>query len=560
MSSGFLFSNNKKDKKLKKELIDNGHVDKIIALPERIFYYTSIAVNLIVLSKKPKAKSTIEFIDASEKYKKGDKVNILDDVEIYRLLAEEENKLKRFVSIEEVSKNGYNLSVNRYVFEDLNLSTFENHNLVPLKDLIDQIPGKVVKPNENIRVVKSGDLANNTLETIKSFTDAELKMPKYNVRLIEDNSLLLATVWKSLKPTIYKKDKENIYYDPSLIFACKVDDSKVDIDYLVLELNKDYIQKQLEQRSVGTSISRINRDDLLKIEVVVPDLGTQKKRKFEFKESVLLEHQKKFENLKKQLGVDVADENSFLRHKISGTLKNIRGSYNKLKDIIDNQIHKDLPGVYEYKVNPKLNTTLKDYLYRLDRDIQSVHTAVRKVGGELKLDDVKFETLNFIKFIKDYVEEVNNRSNNFEISIDIDKEALRDSSIKEINFRGDKELLHQVFDNIIENAERHAFTKDKQHNKIKVDLLYDFEDLEVQLDFTNTGKPLPEDYSFKAFTRKGSTSGSNAGNGIGGWFIYEAMKLHDGKFGFTDETGPEGILDEDYATTIELTFPIEIKI
>jgi hypothetical protein len=46
------------------------------------------------------------------------------------------------------------------------------------------------------------------LETIKSFTDAELKMPKYNVRLIEDNSLLLATVWKSLKPTIIKKIKK----------------------------------------------------------------------------------------------------------------------------------------------------------------------------------------------------------------------------------------------------------------------------------------------------------------------------------------------------------------
>jgi type I restriction enzyme M protein len=33
------------------------------------------------------------------------------------------------------------------------------------------------------------------------------------------------------------------------------------------------------------------------------------------------------------------------------------------------------------------------------------------------------------------------------------------------------------------------------------------------------------------------------------------MKLHKGSFTFTDETGPDGIEDE-YVTTMELTFPI----
>jgi type I restriction enzyme M protein len=39
----------------------------------------------------------------------------------------------------------------------------------------------------------------------------------------------------------------------------------------------------------------------------------------------------------------------------------------------------------------------------------------------------------------------------------------------------------------------------------------------------------------------------------------EIMKTHNGKFGFTDETGWEGIQGDD-VTTIELTFPIEIRI
>ncbi|PWS22293.1 hypothetical protein DKP78_19145, partial [Enterococcus faecium] len=88
--------------------------------------------------------------------------------------------------------------------------------------------------------------------------------------------------------------------------------------------------------------------------------------------------------------------------------------------------------------------------------------------------------------------------------------------------------------------------------------LYDFEDERVQLDITNSGRPLPEDYSHEAFIRKGSSTGRNAGEGTGGWFINEVMKRHNGHFGFTDETGPEGVGGE-FVTSIELTFSIILK-
>lgn len=562
MSSGFLFSSSKKDVSLKKSLVENGYIDKIILLPEKIFSYTSIAVNIVVICKNQNKTRRVNFIDASEKFiLKDNKKRILDLKAINSLISENKSQKKSLVEQDEILENNYNLSVHRYVFEELNLSILEDTYLTPLVELIKPIKQTQIKTTRPIKVVRIRDLANTALEATKSFNEIEKITPKHPIRILKDNSLLLAILWKSLKPTIYKKNDEDIYYESSSIIACSVNQDKVDINYLLIELQKEYVQKQLDQLSIGASVRRISKGDLMQIKVVVPDLKTQEERKLEFKESIIQEQQTKFEDLKKQLGVEVSDENSFLRHKISGTLRNIRGSYNKLKDIIDNQICKELPEVYEYKVNPKLNTSLKDYLYRLDRDIKSVHRAVKNVGVELTLNDLKFENLNFIKFVQSYVEEVKNRSNNnFEIIINIDEEALKYSKVKEVTFSGDKEILYQVFDNIIENAERHAFSEKKENNRIIVELLYNFEDLEVQLDFTNTGKPLPDDYTYEAFTRKGSTSGKNAGNGIGGWYMYEVMKLHNGNFGFTDETGPEGGIHEDYATTIELTFPIEIKI
>ncbi|MCC1498422.1 N-6 DNA methylase, partial [Alcanivorax sp. 1008] len=98
-------------------------------------------------SKSPDHERKVEFIDASEQFKKGDgKVRILDDEGIFKLLSENHNKLKRSASIEEVSKNGFDLSVNRYVFEDLNLSPTEQSKLVPLRKLVNLIPRKTVKP------------------------------------------------------------------------------------------------------------------------------------------------------------------------------------------------------------------------------------------------------------------------------------------------------------------------------------------------------------------------------------------------------------------------------
>ncbi len=113
-----------------------------------------------------------------------------------------------------------------------------------------------------------------------------------------------------------------------------------------------------------------------------------------------------------------------------------------------------------------------------------------------------------------------------------------------------------MFDNIIENAEKHAFTNSiNSGNKIKIELLYDFEDDNVQIDISNTGNPLPETMTHDSMVRRGSSLGKNSGDGIGIWFVNEVMKIHKGKFSFTDETGPEGI-DGEYVTTMELTFPI----
>src|SRR5699024_178919 len=52
------------EKKIRKYLIDNNFVETVISLPPNLFFGTSIAVNILVLSKN-KSENTTQFIDAS---------------------------------------------------------------------------------------------------------------------------------------------------------------------------------------------------------------------------------------------------------------------------------------------------------------------------------------------------------------------------------------------------------------------------------------------------------------------------------------------------------------
>lgn len=557
--NAFLFSRNQRDKALKEYLTHDGYIEKIIALPERILSFTALSVNIVVLKNTKKSDADIEFIDATELAdKEHRKLHKIKLIETLQLISDDTNKLKRRVSLDEVKSNDYNLTVNRYIYEDLGISNEEKHHLVKFKDLVKPVARRRAE-RDNGKLIRIRDLAQNTIEFTKSFEDINESELKNHANKLETDTLLLATAWKSLKPTLFQGDASKIYYDYTSVFACHINEDKVDKDYLILELSKDYVQKQIDQKRSGSVQSRITRKDLLEVKIIVPSLELQKKRKYSYQESVINEQQTKVKDLMLEYGIDVADENSFLRHKIAGTLKNLRGSFSKLKHIIDNHIAEKLPDVYNLKVDERLESNFSDYLNRMERDLNSILGSVQAVGVELNLNEKKFENIELLKFVKGYVEEVQSRKGlGFKINLSYDKDTLKEHKIKEIIVIGNNELLHQVFDNIIENAERHAFIHDKD-NSIEVYARFDLSNMNIIVEFANNGTQLPNDFSIEKFIRKGNKSSLKGGKGIGGWMIHEIMKKHNGSLSITNYN--HEFIDgyQEIKTGILLTFPFEIK-
>ena len=109
------------EQKIRKYLVDNNFIETVISLPGNLFFGTSIAVNILVLSKH-KGDNKIQFIDASGEdfYKKETNNNVLTDEHIKMIMDMFDSKdevahIATCVDSNVIADNDFNLSVSSYV-------------------------------------------------------------------------------------------------------------------------------------------------------------------------------------------------------------------------------------------------------------------------------------------------------------------------------------------------------------------------------------------------------------------------------------------------------------
>lgn len=537
---------------LRDYLIDQDLIESIVPLPIGVLTNANIKTSIVVLNKQKVDKGFINFINTEDFIEKKLKTKKLDDLRLVEAIKSNSNgNIVKNVSVEEVYLNDRILESQRYFIDD-------NFTGVRLKNISNFIKGSRIDGDDTGKIVKIKNLTDNIVNFTLNENEVEKsELPRFGIRKIQQSCLLVALRWRTLKPTYFEYKGEPIYI-PNDILAIKVDKKIVNISYLINELHSDYVINQLSGLRRTGIIPTLRSEDFFKVKVKLPSIEEQNKKYFSFADKFIQSkvHESEVDYNKSKINIE--DENSFLRHQIAGSLKNVRGAFKFVQKIIDEQIKMQVPNLDNLKADERLETTFNDYMNIIARDLVTINKAVNKAGDKIDLLDLNIESFDLLEFIKDYANILKVRANNlFTVELDLDENAIIEYGIKAINIEGDKDIIRKMFDNIIENAEKHAFTNSiNNNNKIKFELIYDFEDFNVQLDICNTGNPLPENMTHESMIRKGSSSGKNSGDGIGMWFVNEVMKIHKGHFGYTDEeNGSEGFGGE-YVTSIELTFPI----
>ena len=134
------------EQKIRKYLVDNNYIETVIALAPNLFYGTTIAVNILILSRH-KSDTRTQFIDASELYKKETNNNTLTEdhiTEILKTFADKADIPHRAqnVAYDTIKANDYNLAVSSYV------ATKDTREIIDIAQLNADIRATVAKINQ----------------------------------------------------------------------------------------------------------------------------------------------------------------------------------------------------------------------------------------------------------------------------------------------------------------------------------------------------------------------------------------------------------------------------
>ncbi len=111
------------EERIRRKLLEDGHVDTVIGLPANLFFSTGIPVCILVL-KSCKKYDDVLFINAAEHFEKGKRQNQLLPAHIDKIVdtyqyRKEEERYARRVSMDEIRTNDFNLNISRYISTSL---------------------------------------------------------------------------------------------------------------------------------------------------------------------------------------------------------------------------------------------------------------------------------------------------------------------------------------------------------------------------------------------------------------------------------------------------------
>lgn len=122
---GILFRGSSEGK-IRQGLLSEDLIEAVIGLPPALFYGTGIPASILIVNKsKPEnLKDKVIVIDASGEFKEGKNQNTLEQTHIDKIIhsfdqawskGEEIEKFMRLVPMTEITENGYNLNIARYI-------------------------------------------------------------------------------------------------------------------------------------------------------------------------------------------------------------------------------------------------------------------------------------------------------------------------------------------------------------------------------------------------------------------------------------------------------------
>ncbi|MCX6265752.1 MAG: N-6 DNA methylase [Bacteroidetes bacterium] len=539
LPNGFLFKSGR-EQQLRVHLVEADLIEAIISLPGGYVLNTGVPLIILLLNKAKANPGLVKFIDARKFFdSKGAGEMILDYRALYsEVKSELESDSLRMVTTRKIRDFEFNLNVPRY-FQ-------KRFKGVKLSKILEYIRGKRASNIEFGKLIRIRNLKDDKFEYYldeNSVENSELNRPYF--RLIDETCLLLSIRWRILKPTIFKFEGTPILLSNDIL-AFKVNESLVNVSYLINELHSNYVQEQLESYRLGEPIPYIRRNDLLEIKVKLPSLKEQTA-----KVEGLEELSNNIKSLQQERNA-LAHGSSSLRFDEFASLKHTLGRPRQnILDWSDNLLHFLGNRTAEFQ---KLNMAFEKFyeidiisaLNEIKRDVNFMSEILEKGENGLIVNEYPLQLVSLSD-----INALTNHLTHDRFNFKLTRLPIKGEKLKERGIECNPTLLKTLIDNILTNANKHAFSNKDTANEVLIELIV-IEDLLI-LEIKNNGQPFPKHFDKEKFISKYTTVNPVAGSGLGGYDINRIAE-------YFNNPGWELILNDDPIYPVKFKFHFQIKL
>lgn len=350
---------------IRKNLIENNHIDTIIGLPANIFFGTGIPTIIMILKQK-RANDDVLVIDASKgfiKEGKNNKLRASDIKKIVDAVIERKNidKFSKVVSREEIRSNEYNLNIPRYVdsseepetwdvyasmfggiplneidklknywyvFPNLKISLF-NKKEGPYVEIANKDIKDTIKNNEEIQNFKR-----NFAEKLKNYTNylkLELLKNIKNIPISKEEKILSEKLFECLEtiPLVDKYEAYQILNNEWQKIAIDLEIIQTEEFDAIRKVDPNMVLKKKNGKEQEVQEGWIGR--IIPFELVQENILIEETKSLKEKETRLLEISSQYEEIidsltedEKENGVLNDTNDAFISKEVTKKLKELK--------------------------------------------------------------------------------------------------------------------------------------------------------------------------------------------------------------------------------------------
>lgn len=555
---------------IRKDLVSKHLLTHVVYLPENIFSFTRISTAILLVHKNTK-KESLKFVDATSRRANIYGLNVaaisnLIEHDVYpkregdftfgeynlcdELTPSVFNTCISFEDYGNIAANDYDLSPSYYFSSYIDIP--EGFKLVQFHELVSaKSPANISNEVEG-KVLSNSNLAKDYQMPYVDIDSLDSKVVNRNFKLLEKKSLLVSSM-NELKPSIYVPSGVNVYVSPNVL-AFYLNDKKINADYLVGELSKDYVREQLRLRIMGSTIQRIKWDDILWLKILVPD-----SKDFLKKEKDIANTRR--DDYLEKMGVELSDLKD-RRH--DEYVKMLRQRKHRIQQVMNefapafsllDKCREKNEGILRDDdiVSTRTGETVSSYFQKLHVILNKVEDLVTNL-----VDKENWGSSSMVN-IDSYVDNIpqHHLSDKYDIQALHDHDVYIEEEGETADLNNDRFIsvnpddLTIIFDNIIANASKWGFTDSiRRDYRIRIyvsDTTIDGKSA-VRICISNNGSPIHPTVDRKRFFDWGYGSGT----GIGTWQLKDIVEHYGGSIRLNEN--PEET--SGFVTEYEIVLPL----